>query len=114
MGYFLPGNLGGFYGQFMFAADEGVTGTRHTGGRLGYQSGPLNVATAYGRTAAGANDYTTATVGGSYDFGIVKAYANYLQHKLGSDKRAFMKGLCAAQITPGTHVYAALRDDIFG
>lgn len=36
------------------------------------------------------------------------------QHKLGSDKRAFMKGLCAAQITPGSCVYAALRDDIFG
>ena len=33
--------------------------------------------------------------------------------KLGSDKRAFMKGLCAAQIKPGLGIYARLRDEIF-
>jgi hypothetical protein len=35
-------------------------------------------------------------------------------HKLGSDKRAFMKGICAPQIVPGTQTYAALRHEIFG
>lgn len=35
-------------------------------------------------------------------------------HKLGSDKRAFMKGFCAPVITPGTAVYAQLRHDVFG
>lgn len=35
-------------------------------------------------------------------------------HKLGSDKRAFMKGICAAQIKPGTKVYEDLRKEVFG
>jgi hypothetical protein len=33
--------------------------------------------------------------------------------KLGSDKRAFMKGVCAALITAGTPLYEMLRRDIF-
>jgi hypothetical protein len=76
IGYFLPGNLGGFYGQLMYAfgnrastevtarpaaygggtADTSDNGT-YFGGRLGYGQGPLNAAIAYGRTkyAAGTN-----------------------------------------------------------
>lgn len=34
--------------------------------------------------------------------------------KLGSDKRAFMKGICAPLITQGAPIYASLRQDIFG
>ena len=34
--------------------------------------------------------------------------------KLGSDKRAFMKGICAPLIRPGTAVYDSLAEDIFG
>jgi hypothetical protein len=34
--------------------------------------------------------------------------------KLGSDKRAFMKGICAALIKEGTSIYETLRHDIFG
>ena len=34
--------------------------------------------------------------------------------KLGSDKRAFMRGICAPLLRQGSPVYAALRDDIFG
>lgn len=114
VGYFLPGNLGGFYGQFMFAAAEGVNGARHTGGRLGYRSGPINVATAYGRTAAGANNYTTATVGGSYDFGIVKAYVNYLQHKLGSDKQTNVLVGAAVPVGGGQFKASFARSDRSG
>ena len=36
------------------------------------------------------------------------------QRKLGSDKRAFMKGVCAPLIRPGSVVYAELRHDILG
>lgn len=36
------------------------------------------------------------------------------ERKLGSDKRAFMKGICAPLIQPGGTVYAELRRDIFG
>jgi hypothetical protein len=34
--------------------------------------------------------------------------------KLGSDKRAFMKGICAPFIQQGSPIYTALRVDIFG
>ncbi len=33
--------------------------------------------------------------------------------KLGGDKRAFMKGMCARLITPGTETYEQLHEDIF-
>src|SRR5438093_1257611 len=58
IGYLLPRNLGGVYGQVMVAAGEGTPGAKYTGGRIGYESGPLNVAAAYGKTPAGASDYT--------------------------------------------------------
>ena len=35
-------------------------------------------------------------------------------NKLGSDSRAFMKGVCAPLIKPGTPLYERLRRDIFG
>jgi RecF/RecN/SMC family protein len=34
--------------------------------------------------------------------------------KLGSDNRAFMKGICAPLVRQGTPIYAVLRQDIFG
>lgn len=59
IGYFLPSNLGGFYGQAMVAAAEGGTtnaggsssdkvGARTYQGRLGFAAGPFDVAAAYG------------------------------------------------------------------
>jgi predicted porin len=77
VGYFLPGNLGGFFGQAMYAFGNRATtetatayaGTpnaatvntknngRYVGLRVGYGQGPINTAIAYGRTtyAAGTN-----------------------------------------------------------
>jgi predicted porin len=76
IGYFLPGNLGGFFGQAMYAfgnrssvettarpAAYGTTpvGTedngKYFGARVGYGQGPINTAISYGRTkyAAGTN-----------------------------------------------------------
>src|SRR6185369_6618145 len=50
VGYFLPKELGGFYGQVQVAAPEGVPGNKYVGGRVGYGVGPVNVAAAWGRT----------------------------------------------------------------
>jgi len=59
IGYFLPGNLGGVYGYAMHAISETTNGApegfrkgdgAHTGARIGYESGGLNVAVAYGKT----------------------------------------------------------------
>jgi predicted porin len=87
IGYFLPPNLGGFYGQFMYALHENnsydpgtatppgvnpLTGQvnagavassragRYVGGRVGYLNGPLDIALAYGSSTAG-DDYFAGT-----------------------------------------------------
>ena len=54
IGYFLPSNIGGVYGQFMAAAGEGggngttsINPGRYLGGRIGFAAGPFDVAAAY-------------------------------------------------------------------
>ncbi|WP_285410143.1 porin [Variovorax sp. efr-133-TYG-130] len=87
IGYFLPPNLGGFYGQVMYALHENnsydpgtatppgvnpLTGQvstgavasrrtgRYVGGRVGYLNGSLDIALAYGSSTAG-DDYFAGT-----------------------------------------------------
>jgi predicted porin len=103
IGYFLPPNLGGFYGQVMYALheqnkyDPGVTTPtalnnsrtgRYVGGRIGYANGPLDVAGSYGQSTVGDNFFvgtttnvTTANLGASWDFGVVKLFGEYSQAK---------------------------------
>ena len=95
IGYFLPPNLGGFYGQLQYGfheqlkADNGLQsslnnnsrGGRYAGGRFGYANGPLDVAVAYG-VQNNTSDFLAGTnteaknlnVGASYDFGVVKLF----------------------------------------
>jgi predicted porin len=123
IGYFLPANLGGFYGQAMYGLSEipsncttvgasvqtgngcdGANGDgRFVGARLGFASGPFNVAGAWSRTryndtaaiafpalaggtafAGGVannqnyvGNYTQWNVGGQWDFGMAKLLAQY-------------------------------------
>lgn len=88
IGYFLPSNLGGFYGQAMVAAGEGgvVSATaanpgRYMGARLGFAAGPFDVSGSYAQQkytfaipgvvdADGKVD--TYNIGGSWDFGFLK------------------------------------------
>jgi predicted porin len=98
IGYFLPTNLGGFYGQAMVAAAEGGTTlerpARYIGARVGFAAGPFDVAfagstqrysTAFAvnTVAAGAlaggivsalpgDNHKTYNIGGSWDFGFFK------------------------------------------
>mgnify|MGYP000563054311 CR=1 FL=1 len=85
VGYFLPPNLGGFYGQMMYGFDENVSNNtgfqsqqgRYAGGRFGYANGPLDVAIAYGQskvvdTALLEGKTKTFNLGASYDLGVVK------------------------------------------
>ena len=92
IGYFLPPNLGGFYGQFQYALHENAstdaTSTtaassssagRYVGGRFGYANGPLDVALGVGRstvvdTTALQRSVQTINLGASYDFGPVKLF----------------------------------------
>ncbi len=107
IGYFLPPNLGGFYGQLMYAFNErdkydpgtATPGTlttglntqrtgRYVGGRFGYANGPLDVAASYGNATIGDAFYAGTTtsiktfnLGASYDFGVVKLFGEYSKAK---------------------------------
>jgi predicted porin len=94
VGYFLPRNLGGFYGQVQYGLHENVdtstvsplvasTNTnagRYVGGRFGYANGPLDIAVSYGDntvidTSALERSVQSANLGASYDFGPVKLFS---------------------------------------
>jgi predicted porin len=91
IGYFLPRNLGGFYGQAQYYSGESPSNTprdgKGYGARLGYAAGPFNVAGSFGRThisaAIGtpavttAGDIRTWNIGGQWDFGVAKLMGQY-------------------------------------
>lgn len=107
VGYFLPPNLGGFYGQIQYAfgevAEPVAAGAdkndgRYVGLRLGFASGPFNIAAAYGRTDAtsvlttfnstfgtafvGDLDYINQNIAGQWDFGMAKLMGHWNQEKV--------------------------------
>ncbi|MGJ7562399.1 porin [Variovorax sp. GB1R11] len=103
VGYFLPPNLGGFYGQVMYGFNEKTKYSpglatpnvansqrqgRYVGGRFGYANGPLDVALAYGSSTVGDDYYAgtttkvnTLNLGASYDFGPVKLFGEVSRAK---------------------------------
>ena len=110
IGYFLPANIGGIYGQVMAAASEGAplstyTGTtvpnqfagnpgRYVGGRIGFAAGPFDIAGAYADQRfdrlPGAPSQKTYNIGGSYNLGVVKLMGYYDRDSLsyaGFDKK---------------------------
>lgn len=78
IGYFIPGNLGGFYGQLQYSLGENPRNTVNRkdgdgmGIRIGYANGPINVAGAYSRTRFATGDIKSANIGAQYDFGVAK------------------------------------------
>ncbi|TXI25053.1 MAG: porin, partial [Roseateles sp.] len=83
--YLTPDNLGGFYGAVDVSAGEG-NATNSTSaqkgyyGRAGYKQGALHVSGAYASVGQ-SSKYKLASIGASYDFGIVKPAFNYSQAK---------------------------------
>jgi predicted porin len=89
VGYFLPSNIGGVYGQVMAAAGEAAAAGRYVGGRVGFAAGPFDVAVAYSQErvlALAGEQYKTFNIGGSYDFGVVKLMGYYSQEKIPTNK----------------------------
>lgn len=92
VGYFLP-KLGGVYGQVMYAIAEGLSTSptrsdgRLVGARIGYAAGPVDVAAAYSKTTLSpVGDFTQINVGGTYDFGVAKAFVLWGENKVGATK----------------------------
>lgn len=98
IGYFLPPNLGGFYGQLIYALPEQTKTSnvpdspsskgQYFGGRFGYSNGPFDLTISYGSSQAldqtvGVlplnNKLVQTSFGGTYDFGPVKAFAEIAQ-----------------------------------
>ncbi len=83
--YFLPSGIaGGLYGQAQVAAGQGTNGTKYYGVRLGYASGPFNVAGAWGRTQVtgsaspiGESNGRDWNAAGSWNFGVVQLLGYY-------------------------------------
>ncbi len=99
VGYFLPA-MGGLYGQVQVAAGEnGAGGNKYFGGRAGYAGGPVNVAVAYGKTAAEgtprmADDYTDMNVGASFNLGFMNIMGQYSKRDfLNRDQKTALIGV---------------------
>lgn len=123
IGYHLPSNSMGIYGQFMYAFGENAqangaatnNNNRYVGGRLGYANGPMNVALSYGKrngpavldgtvttTGGMAVDITSTTLAASYDLGMVKLMGEYAQEKYAYDSndKDKLKGWLLGAVAP--------------
>jgi predicted porin len=107
IGYFLPPNLGGFYGQYQHYFGENVqtdanlpTEDDGTGDavRMGYTKGPVNAAITFSKTRYATGDIKTSNAGASYDFGFVKLAAAYDQDKVSGSAEG--KGYLLAATAP--------------
>lgn len=85
--YHAPANLGGFYGSAMYSMGENASNAANKkdgnglGLRVGYANGPIDVALAYSETKFLAGDIKALNLGGSYDLGMAKIMAMYVQDK---------------------------------
>ncbi|HVZ42195.1 MAG TPA: porin [Ramlibacter sp.] len=88
IGYLLPRNLGGFYGQAQYYLGENNSNagtpagsTKNDGSgyglRLGFASGPFDVVLAHGLTRYAVGDFHQNNIGAAYDFGVVKLVAHF-------------------------------------
>jgi len=131
VGYFLPPNLGGFYGQLQYSLNENTrtsatdltaatssSAGRYVGGRFGYANGPLDVALAMGEnvavdTASLTRKVQTINLGASYDFGPVKLFGelsnvkNKFELAVGNSRDSYNGYLIGASMPVGAGVIRA-------
>ncbi len=95
IGYFLPGNLGGFYGQYQHYFGENASGAFNSndgtgdGFRVGWANGPINVALGMSETnnhpAAGTEaKIKQNNIGMQWDFGVAQVLGHYEWDSVGS------------------------------
>lgn len=107
MGYFLPRDLGGFYGQVQYYLGENnQTGAateddgKGAGLRLGYAAGPVNVALAFSSTNYATGDIKTTNIGGQYDFGVAKVMAHYNRDRVSAPGSVTQTGYLIGGLIP--------------
>ena len=100
IGYFLPGKLGGFYGQAQYYMGENLSNAANKKDgnglalRAGYANGPINVALAFSDTKFLSGNIKAVNLGGQYDLGVAKIMAHYNQDdvKGGNEGKGFLIG----------------------
>ena len=106
VGYFLPDNLGGVYGQAMFATGENLSNTanksdgKYVGARLGYAQGPVDVAFATGQTTYRTGDFAVTNLYGSYNFGLVKVSGLWNESKLDTPAQQKQRDYVLGAVVP--------------
>lgn len=104
IGYFLPSNLGGFYGQAMYYLSEAPSNvaTKNDGNgfgaRVGYAAGPVDVALAISRTTFAVGDVRSTNLGASYDLKVAKLMADGVRDERSGG--ASGKGWMVAAVVP--------------
>lgn len=88
--YFLPGNLGGFFGSAQYYLGENLQNGAATeddgtgyGVRVGYASGPIYASIATGRTEYAAGDTRQSNAVATYNFGVAKVGVQISRDKNG-------------------------------
>lgn len=106
IGYFLPGNLGGFLGQIQYFMGENSSGlpTSENGSgyslRLGYGVGSVSASFAYGRLRLATGDVVSTNVGAIYDAKVVRLMAAWFSDKTESAAAFTGQGYTFGAIAP--------------
>ena len=108
IGYFVPDNSAGVYGNLMVSTGEQTPNTtteddgNHVGVRLGWRGGPVNLAAARGKTWYATGDYTQTNVGLNVKLGPAKLMSLWGENKVGvTSTRIWMLGTQLALGTEG-------------
>lgn len=118
--YWLPGGLGGVYGNLIVTAGEGgVTASGFTKGdgfRVGWAGSGFNVAAAQftTRNATGARKFQDQVLGASYDFGLAKLSVAQRRWTFGSDRTVNTQVGAVIPAGPGVVKLIYLRADQTG
>lgn len=107
--YFLPGNLGGFYGQLQYVFGEQASDAvnrkqgDYAGLRLGWRGTALNLAGATGemKGATAADDIKIHNLGVSYNFGVARPSLLWASEKKGAAKITAVELGVTAPVGPG-------------
>jgi predicted porin len=105
--YFLPANLGGFYGQAQYTPSEQPSGAarqgKYWGVRAGWRNKQLNLAGATGelKGATTADNVKIHNAGVSYDFGIARPSLLWATEKKNGVKITALELGVVAPVGPG-------------
>jgi len=129
--YFLPSGLGGLYGHFGFSMEskatdsvscpvQCLTGNAHRSARIGYASGPAEVAVAFGRTDVNSKtgftsgSFNVFNVMANYDFKTFKLYSFYNRNTFSPAKQSVYEISAGIPVASGEFRLAYGKSDATG